>query len=98
MTTPKAIPYSMQAMMMSDSERARQMQVQAIRDQHAADDAAREAMGTTTVIAISSFTIFDGTNSRGRVINAGDQFEFPTFDLGSHAGKVVPAEMFNRPR
>jgi hypothetical protein len=98
MTTPKAIPYSMQAMMMNDGERARHAQLQAVRDQHAADDTARLAMGTTTVIAIASFTIHDGSNPRGRVINAGDQFEFPTFDLEDHAGKLVPVEMFNRPR
>jgi hypothetical protein len=97
MTTPKAVPYSMQAMMMNDGERARHAQLQAVRDQHAADDAARLAMGTTMVVAITSFTIRDGESPRGRVINAGDQFEFPTFDLEGYAGKVMPADMFNRP-
>jgi hypothetical protein len=96
MTAPKAIPYSMQSMMMNDTERARHMQLQAIREQHAADDAARLASGMTTVLAITSFTIFDGENPRGRIINAGEQFEFPTFDLEAYAGKVVPAEMFRR--
>jgi hypothetical protein len=96
MNAPKAIPYSMQSLVMSDSERARQMQVQVIRDQHAADDAERAGGGVTRVIAITNYTVYDGTNPRGRVIQAGTEFDMPTFDLDGYIGKVVRADQFGR--
>jgi hypothetical protein len=68
--------------------------VQAIRRRQADDDAARKSGGMTRVIAITSYTVFDGTEPRGRVVQAGTEFDMPTFDVEAYTGKVVPADQF----
>jgi hypothetical protein len=90
----KAVPTPLHQFLMSDADRARAQELQAVRRQHAEDDAARKTGGTTRVLAITSFTIHDGTDPRGQVIRAGDEFDMPTFDLDGYAGKVVPADLF----
>jgi hypothetical protein len=90
----KAVPTALHHFMMSDADRARALEVQAIRRRHAEDDAARKSGGITRVIAITSYMVFDGTDPRGRVIQAGTEFDMPTFDVEEHTGKVVPADQF----
>ena len=67
----KAVPTPLHHFMMSDVDRARALEVQAIRRLHAEDDAARKSGGLTRVIAITSYTVFDGTDPRGRMVQAG---------------------------
>jgi hypothetical protein len=90
----KAVPTALHHFMMSDVDRARALELQAIRRRHAEDDAARKSGGMTRVIAITSYTVFDGTDPRGRVVQAGTEFDMPAFDVEAYAGKVVPADRF----
>jgi hypothetical protein len=91
----KAVPTLLHQFFTSDAERARAMQLQAIRQQHAQDDAARQSGGVTRVLAITSFTVIDGANPRGRTIRAGDEFDMPTVDLDGYTGKVMPAALYH---
>jgi hypothetical protein len=80
----------------SDADTARYRELDGIRRQHLAEDAAREKLGTVPVVALTSFTqvtVDDTGATQNTVIRAGQELDFPVFDLQAFEGKVRLKEL-----
>lgn len=81
----------------SDLDAARAREISAARAQQAEDDKQRAEGGTVRVVALTSYTVFDDENPRGRVVRAGEEFDLPRFDLPGFEGKVRLKELDAEP-
>lgn len=87
---PAAVPVPSQAWQPTDAQVVAAQDRENIRRQLVADDAARAAAGTTTLVAIAGFTRVTDEFPNGETILPGQEFVISDFDAQKYAGKGVP--------